>query len=206
MEIAAAIVGVVLTALIGFYAARYRSLITYEVIQVPVSVGIEGNGIVPQNSYGSTEITTFVLKLENKGWRGVEKVRLHAKGMSGPFSIETKADSIGPETVLLTDVGNSLEISIDYFPRREKVEISFARFGGYRMTSIAGSGSYFDSKSIHYYYGMQSVFRFFVNLFAAMFIGLCIGEFIDRVLIETSTSSTPVTPATDNSTGNSTAT
>lgn len=159
VEITAAVVGVILAAFIGVKITGYRNLITYEITSISQKVAIEDNKVVAfehSSEKYPTRITSYSLKLVNRGWKNIADVKLHVEGDFQPFSLEKTASTISVETITLGKKGNSLEISIGFLPAKEEVMVSFSSIESYSsLYKLTGAGPAYKVESIHYYNGSQ---------------------------------------------------
>lgn len=186
VEIAAAVVGVILAAVIGLKITGYRNLITYELTSTSLKVAIEDNEIVAferSSAEWPTRMSTTSLKLINRGWKNISDVKLHAQGDFQPFSVERKASTISVETISIGKKGDSLEISIDFLPSKEEVTISFSLLGANpHLYKLTGAGTAYRVESIHYYNGSQQVISNVKHTIMLLSISILVGLGLGNII------------------------
>jgi len=183
-EIVAAVVGVVLTALIGIKIRGYRNLVTYEVTKVRLQVAVADGQIVPfeQGNGLAKTISSYSVTIVNRGWKNLRDVRLHANGNIQPFSVEKKAASISTQTVAVVGAQEGLEISIEFMPSKEEVTVSFSAFSDLSLsTGMTGAGENYRVESIHFYIGQQQAIGFLKGCLIYVLIGAAVGLGLKRL-------------------------
>ena len=183
--IVASVVGVILTALIALAVTRYRSLITYDIVGVSISLKIEKGEIVPAvggDYFDHRRIRTEKIVIENRGFKGVDNARFHISNINNPFSITKKSSSIVDGSIKIkSSEENGIEVEVDHFPRKEKIEIFLGHFGNFSY-GVNGAGSNYICRSISYFEGRNEVIRFIIFTLAgigsAVIVGALIGHFL----------------------------
>jgi hypothetical protein len=186
VEIAAAVIGVVLTAVIGFKVASYRNLITYEITDIRHEVMVQNGCVVPfdtSSDVAPTRIFSFCVKIVNRGWKNLNDVKLHAEVEAEPFSVEKTASSISPATIALARRGECIELAIDFLPSKEEVTVSFSTLGRWcDLHRLTGAGASHKVESIHYYTGYQGALNFFKSLIAYLALGFLLAAFVASII------------------------
>lgn len=177
-EIAAAIISVLLATILGLVMRAHRSLVTYEIVSKAARVVFDDGKLSatdPNSSKLSHEVSFFEIRIQNRGWKNINGLRIHTEGQYDPFSVEKKSSSISSESVRVEQVGRSLEIATEFFPRKEKLIVSFARLGWPYMSELKGAGSSYKVESIHFYEGQQEAISLLKMIATFIIIGTLVG-------------------------------
>jgi len=185
--IAAAIIGAIAAAYIGFRIKSYRSLVTYEITNVECEVSISDEKVVPHDPASldtSTHIQSTFVKIVNRGWKDAGDVRLHADRGCHPFSVAKTASSVGLETISLQRRGDSLELGIEFLPSKEEITVAFSSLGRFAgLYKFAGGGATYRVESIHYYLGFQKALNFLKSLIFYLVIGVVGGLVVGAAIL-----------------------
>ena len=187
IEIAAAIIGVVLAAIIGLAIKNHRSFVTFEIVSAGHDVRLHEGKIIPVEQDGGerVQLTTYRLEIVNRGWKNVRDAKLFAEAKLEPSSVQKSASSIGPQTISFARVGDGLVLSIDYLPAKEVVELKFLAFEPYaRLRQFAGAGDAYTVVPLAYYEGFRRGFSALKSIAIFVLIFTLGGAVIGMVISE----------------------
>ena len=125
-EVLAAVVGAVITALLGLAAYLYRNRITYSLVTIQNDFSIIDGVILDSGSAAQKTLNAERLTLTNRGIRTLKSVVLHLERT--PILVLKKiseTNTISPSTVRLISDGSILSIEIPVFPAKEEIIVEF---------------------------------------------------------------------------------
>ena len=146
MEIIAAVITLLGTALIALVVRSYRGRIGYEITQLEQLLKVEKGKISLSKERFAEKVVLERIELRNLGYFDLMDVVLHVDTTPIDATCEIlKATSLSRAAIELSRADDFLQIKIPNFPRNEQLEVgvSWIGHGGSRYREIrAASGKY----------------------------------------------------------------
>ncbi len=154
MEIAATIFGILAAATISFVVYIYKNRITYELISMTHAFTIEDGAVKKSNSWDAIGVTFERIKIRNRGMKNINSIQMFLEHTPELFDfVVSDVNSIAKDTIRHEKHGDSLKISIDFFPRNEEISIDIA-YDGRRYSphrDLRGVGSDFRTQKLSHF-------------------------------------------------------